>query len=156
VYLYDLVSIEEILKRFTVISIVGLSKDPSKDSYRVASYMKNEGFTVIPVNPSTSEILGERCYPSLTAMPEELQRRVEIVNIFRPSQQVSPLVDEAIKMRKRWGSPSVVWTQLGIVDYEAAARAESAGLAVVMDRCILIEHQRINRESISQNKRSAK
>ena len=138
-------SIEEILKKFRVIAIVGLSRDPSKDSNRVATYMKHEGFTIIPVNPSTSEILGERCYPSLTEMPEELQRRVEIINIFRPSQQVSPIVDEAIKMRKRWGSPSVIWTQLGIVDYEAAARAESTGLAVVMDRCILIEHQRIKR-----------
>jgi predicted CoA-binding protein len=137
------VSIEEILKKFRVIAIVGFSRDPSKDSNRVATYMKHEGFTIIPVNPSTSEILGERCYPSLTAMPEELQRRVEIVNIFRPSQQVSTIVDEAIKMRKRWGNPSVVWTQLGIVDYEATARAESTGLAVVMDRCILIEHQRV-------------
>jgi uncharacterized protein len=150
------VSIDEILKRFRVITIIGLSRDPSKDSNRVATYMKHEGFTIIPVNPSTSEILGERCYPSLIEMPEELQRRVEIINIFRPSQHVSPIVDEAIKMRKRWGSPNVVWTQLGIVDYEAAARAESAGLAVVMDRCILIEHQRINRESIHQNKHSAK
>ena len=140
-----MVSIEEILKKFKVITIVGLSKDPSKDSYQVATYMKNEGFTIIPVNPSTSEILGERCYPSLTEMPEELQRRVEIVNIFRPSKQVSPIVDEVIKMRKRGGSPNVVWTQLGIVDFEAAARAEFMGLAVVMDRCILIEHQRIKR-----------
>ena len=140
-----MVSIEEILKKFKVITIVGLSKNPSKDSYQVATYMKNEGFTIIPVNPSTSEILGERCYPSLTEMPEELQRRVEIVNIFRPSKQVSPIVDEVIKMRKRGGSPNVVWTQLGIVDFEAAARAESMGLAVVMDRCILIEHQRIKR-----------
>ena len=139
-------SIEEILKKFRVIAIVGLSRDPSKDSNRVATYMKHEGFTILPVNPSASEILGEKCYPSLTAMPEELQRRVEIVNIFRPSQQVGPIIDEAIKMRKRWGSPSVVWTQLGIVDYEAAARAESAGLAVVMDRCMLIEHKRINSE----------
>ena len=139
-------SIEEILKRFRVITIVGLSQDPSKDSNRVASYLKQEGFTIIPVNPSASEILGEKCYPSLTAMPEELQRRVEIVNIFRPSQQVGPIVDEAIKMRKRWGSPSVVWTQLGIVDHEAAARAESAGFVVIMDRCMLIEHKRINRE----------
>ena len=89
-------------------------------------------------------------------MPEELQRRVEIVNIFRPSQQVGPIVDEAIKMRKRWGSPSVIWTQLGIVDYEAAARAESAGLTVVMDRCMLIEHQQTTRGSIHQNKHSAK
>lgn len=149
-----MVSIEEILKRFRVITIVGLSRDPLKDSNRVATYLKHEGFIIVPVNPSTSEILGERCYPSLTAMPEELQRRVEVVNIFRPSQHVSPIVDEAITMRKRWDSPSVIWTQLGIVHYEAAARAESAGLAVVMDRCILIEHQRINRELIPQSKRS--
>jgi len=140
------VFIEEILKRFRVITVVGLSQDPSKDSNRVATYLKDQGFTIIPVNPSTSEILGEKCYPSLTAMPEELQRRVEIVNIFRPSQQVGPIVDEVVKMRKIWGSPNVVWTQLGIVDHEAAARAESAGLTVVMDRCMLIEHKRIKRE----------
>jgi len=139
------VAFDRILKQLNVIAIVGLSKDSKKDSNCVASYLKREGFIVVPINPSTREVLGEKCYPSLTAVSEDLKRRIEIVNIFRPSNEISSIVNEAIEIRKKYGNISVIWMQLGIIDFQSAAKAESVGMKVVMDRCILIEHQRLTR-----------
>jgi len=126
-------SIREILLRYRTIAVVGCSKDPSKDAHTVPAYMQSRGYRILPVNPTASEILGEKAYPSLSAVPESY----DVVNIFRPSDQVGPIVDEAI----REGKGRVIWMQTGIVNEAAAAKARAAGIRVVMDRCMRTEHR---------------
>lgn len=135
--------IRGILRRYTVVAVVGLSRNPSKDSYKVAEYLQKAGYRVVPVNPVAEEILGEKSYGSLLELPEELKRSVEVVDIFRPPEAVPPIVDDAIKLREEHGAPHVIWMQLEIVNEEAAEKARNAGMKVIMDRCILVEHQRL-------------
>jgi predicted CoA-binding protein len=134
--------IKEILEEYRIVAVVGLSRDPAKDSYRVASFLKSQGFKVIPVNPTIPEVLGEKAYPSLLDLPENLKRTVEIVDIFRRPEDVPPIVEQAVELKKRYGRPHVVWMQLGITNKAAAKLARDAGMDVVMDRCIWIEHDR--------------
>lgn len=135
-------TIKEILTRYRNVAVVGLSRDPTKYSYEVASYLKNQGFHIVPVNPFTDEVLGEKSYKSLIEMPSEVQRTIEIVDIFRPSQDVPPIVDQAIELKRLYDVLKVVWMQLSIVNVDAAESARKAGLTVVMDRCMLKEHRR--------------
>ncbi|MCL4435127.1 MAG: CoA-binding protein [Thaumarchaeota archaeon] len=134
--------IEDILSRSKTIAVIGLSRSPGKDSYRVAQYLQSQGYRIVPVNPSAEEILGERSYPSLQDLPDNLKRSVDVVDIFRPSEDVPPIVDQAVEVQRRLGRPSVIWMQLGIVNEAAAHRALAAGLKVVMNRCMEIEHRR--------------
>ena len=134
--------IEDILSRSKTIAVIGLSRSPGKDSYRVAQYLQSQGYRIVPVNPSAEEILGERSYPSLQDLPDNLKRSVDVVDIFRPSEDVPPIVDQAVEVHRRLGRPSVIWMQLGIVNEAAAHRALAAGLKVVMNRCMEIEHRR--------------
>lgn len=124
-----------ILKRYKRIAMVGLSANPYRPSNFVARYMRAAGYQVFPVNPREAEILGLRCYPSLAEAP----RPVEIVDIFRESSAVPGIVEEAISVGAK-----VVWMQLGVVNEQAAERALGAGLEVVMDRCVKIEHARFS------------
>jgi predicted CoA-binding protein len=117
-------------------AVVGCSPDPGRDSHRIASMLKRRGYAVIPVNPLATEILGERCYPTLDAAP----RGIEVVDIFRRADLAGPHVDEAIAIGAR-----AVWMQLGVIDEAAAERARAAGLRVVMDRCPAIELPRLDR-----------
>jgi predicted CoA-binding protein len=134
--------IKEILTKYKTIAVVGLSKKPSKDSHRVSAYLKAHGFRVIPVNPFANEILGEKSYNSLLDIPPEIQKTIEVVDVFRPSEDVSPIVEQVVKLKTKYGKPHVVWMQLDIVNEQAAEAAKKAGLTVVMDRCIMIEHER--------------
>ncbi|MCS7314054.1 MAG: CoA-binding protein [Bryobacterales bacterium] len=127
-------SIAEILRSARTIAVVGLSSKPWRPSYGVAEYMKRAGYRIIPVNPNEQEVLGEKSYPDLEAVPE----RVDIVNVFRRSEFVPEIVEAAIRIGAR-----VVWLQEGIRHDEAAERARGAGLQVVQDRCILKEHRRL-------------
>jgi len=135
--------IEEILRAYRVVAVVGLSRDPSKDSNVVASYLKGMGYRIVPINPYADMVLGERCYISLLDTPEQIQREIEIVDIFRPSGDVPAIVEQAIEMRRRFGNPKVVWLQLGIRNAEAAARASGEGLEVVEDRCMMVERRKL-------------
>ena len=126
---------KEMLTRYKNIAVVGLSPDPEKPSHEVAAYLKRAGFRIIPVNPACREILGERCYPTLADVPDQ----VEIVDVFRRSEFLPEIVEQAVAKGAR-----VVWMQEGIVNRAAAARAEAAGLAVVMDRCLLKEHVKVS------------
>jgi predicted CoA-binding protein len=136
--------IGEILRRYRTVAVVGLSREQSKDSYKVAEYLKMNGFRIIPINPFADEILGERCYKSLLEMPTEIQKATEVVDIFRPAKDVSPIVHHAIMLNKKFGTPHVLWMQLGIINEEAAETARKAGLIVVMDKCIMQEHRRVS------------
>ncbi len=131
------------MKKYKVIAVVGLSKEPGKDSHRVAAYLKQHGYRILPVNPFVDEVLGEKSYRSLLDIPEEIQKTIDIVDIFRRSEDVPPIVQQAIEMKEKVGRPFVVWMQLGIVNEEAAKAAPRAGLVVVMDRCLMVEHQRL-------------
>jgi len=131
--------IKSILEKHKTVAVVGLSKDPAKDSNRVAKYLKKKGYRIIPINPFADAILGEKCYKTLLDVPET----VEIVDIFRPAKDVPPIVDQAIELKKRLGNPHVIWMQLGIVNEEAAKRARDAGLTVIMDRCMMVEYKRL-------------
>ncbi|MEE8355079.1 MAG: CoA-binding protein [Candidatus Bathyarchaeia archaeon] len=135
--------IRGILKRHTTVAVVGLSRNPSKASYEVAEYLQSRGYRIVPINPGADEILGEKSYGSLLELPEELKRSVEIVDLFRPSEAVPPFVDDAIKLREEFGAPEVIWMQLGIVNEEAAEMARGAGMTVIMDRCMKVEHRRL-------------
>ena len=124
----------EILALDTV-AVMGCSTTPGKDAHDVPRYLLDNGYDVVPVNPFAEEALGRTAYDSLSAVPDE----VDIVNVFRPSEEVSGVVDEALDRT----DAGVVWTQLGIRDEAAAARAEAAGKRVVQDRCIKVEHRRL-------------
>ncbi len=112
------------------IAVVGLSDQPARTSNRVAAYMQAQGYTIIPVNPQIREALGVRAYPSLAAIDQPFA----LVNVFRRSEFVAGVVDEAIA-----AGAQGLWTQLGVIDYTAAERARRAGLVVVMDRCLMVE-----------------
>ncbi|MEW6404431.1 MAG: CoA-binding protein [Chloroflexota bacterium] len=125
---------KDILLSAKTIASVGVSSNPAKDSYSVVEYLKAQGYRVIPVNPTASEILGEKSYPDLSSVPE----KIDVVQIFRKPEDVPPVVDEAIKVGAK-----AVWMQEGIVNEEAAIKARSAGLRVVMDACMRVNHRRL-------------
>jgi len=135
--------IDEILRKYKNVAVVGLSRDPEKESSIVASYLKRKGYRIIPINPFADSLLGEKCYRSILEAPEQVQREIEIVDIFRPSGDVPPIVDQAIELRKRYGNPKVIWMQRGIGHAEAAAKARGAGLEVLEDRCMMEEHRKM-------------
>lgn len=134
--------IKEILKH-KVIAIVGLSRDPEKDSHKVGVYLKRHGYHIIPINLFANEVVGEKSYKNLLDIPPKIQKTIEIVDIFRPAEDVLRIVKQTIKLRKLNGRPFVVWMQLGIVEKQAAEIARRAGLVVVMDKCLMIEHRRL-------------
>ncbi|WP_135851756.1 CoA-binding protein [Halorussus salinus] len=119
----------------TRVAVVGCSSTPGKDAHEIPKYLLENGYEVIPVNPTADEIFGRTAYDSLA----EVEENVEIVDVFRPSDEVAGIVDEALAR----DDVAVVWTQLNVADSEAAARAEEAGLRVVQDKCIKVEHQRL-------------
>jgi uncharacterized protein len=128
--------VREVLTGTRVWAVVGCSPDPGRDSHRIAALLQRRGYRVIPVNPAAGEVLGERCYPSLDAIPAS--EGVEVVDVFRRSSAAGEHVDEAIAIGAK-----AVWLQLGVIDEAAAERARAAGLQVVMDRCPAIEIRRM-------------
>jgi len=135
--------VKEILAKYKTVAVVGASKDPSKDSNRVAKYLQSQGFRIIPVNPTADEILGEKCYKSLLEMPADVQKTIEIVDVFRPSSDTPGIVEQAVKLKERYDKPYVIWMQLGIINEQAAEIARQAGIIVVMNRCMMQEHKKL-------------
>ena len=125
--------IYEILKNYKTIAVVGLSSNPMRPSHGVAKYIQAAGYRIIPVNPNEREVLGEKSYARLEDVPE----KIEIVDVFRRAEEVPPVVESAIRIGAK-----VVWMQLGIENEKAAERARAAGLVVVEDACVLIEHKK--------------
>jgi predicted CoA-binding protein len=127
-------TIKAVLSTPQTVAVVGCSPNPDRDSHRIAKLLQAKGHRVIPVNPGHQEILGVPCYAGLRDIPEP----VDMVDIFRRSEHVAPLVDEAIDTGAK-----IVWMQLGVIDEQAAAKAQAAGLIVIMDRCPAIEYRRL-------------
>ena len=126
--------IRDILATPQTIAVVGCSPDPSRDSHQIAALLKAKGHTIIPVNPHCQEVLGERCFASL----HEIPTRVDMVDVFRRSQFVRQIAEDAVAI-----DAAVLWLQLGVIDEDAAQRAQAAGLTVIMDRCPAIEYRRL-------------
>jgi predicted CoA-binding protein len=124
--------IRDLLQRSNTIAVVGLSPNPMRPSHGVSSYMQEQGYKIIPVNPTVNEVLGKKSYGSLL----EIQEKIDIVNVFRRSEFVEAIVDQAIQLKV-----PAVWMQEGVVHQKAAEKAERAGIFVVMDLCILKEHR---------------
>jgi predicted CoA-binding protein len=127
-------AIADILKTYKTIAVVGLSSNPNRPSFGVTQYMQSAGYRIIPVNPDETEVLGEKSYPRLEDIPKS--RPIEIVDVFRRSEDIPPVVDSAIAVGAK-----VIWMQQGIENQNAAAKARAAGLFVLEDACILIEHR---------------
>lgn len=126
--------IAALLEESSTVAVVGLSPKPERDSHRVAAYLKERGYRIVPVYPREEEILGEKVYHSLSEIPFP----VDIVNIFRRSEEVLPVVAEAVTLR-----PRAIWLQLGITNEGAVPLCQEAGVLLVMDRCIMVEHRRL-------------
>jgi uncharacterized protein len=127
--------IADILQKYKTIAVVGLSSNPRRPSFSVTQYMQSAGYRIIPVNPNETEVLGEKSYPCLEDIPKSV--KIEIVDIFRRSEYIPPIVDSAIAIGAK-----IIWMQQGIEHHAAAAKARAAGLIAVEDACMLIEHRR--------------
>ena len=127
---------EEIRKILSLktVAVIGMSKNPEKAAHYVPKYLSENGFDIIPINPTTPEILNKKCYSNVN----EIENSIDVVDVFRPSEQVLPVVEEAIKKK-----PKVIWLQEGIHNPEAEELARRAGITVVFNRCMLAEHQRL-------------
>jgi uncharacterized protein len=128
--------LRDVLAMARTIAVVGLSPSPERPSQHVARYLQSVGYRIIPVNPHHAVILGERSYPTLTAAAAD--QPIDVVDVFRRSAFVGPIVDEAIRLRP---PPKLIWLQLGVVDEAAAERAQAAGIPFVMDHCLMVEHR---------------
>ncbi|MBB6646239.1 CoA-binding protein [Halobellus ruber] len=132
--------LERILNHDTV-AVVGNSTTPGKAAHDVPAYLQRHGYRIVPVNPFADEILGETAYDSLADVPDSIG--VDVVNVFRPSEEAGGIVDSAIERAERLGDVAAVWLQLDITDSEAAERAADAGLDFVQDNCMKVEHRRL-------------
>jgi hypothetical protein len=137
----DIATLRRILGTCKTVAVVGLSPQWHRPSFFAAKYLQAHGYRIVPVNPTASEILGERCYPSVSAAAAALGARgekIDLVDCFRRSEDIPPIADEAIAIGAR-----CLWMQIGVIDEQAAAKARDSGLDVVMDRCVKIEHARL-------------
>jgi hypothetical protein len=130
--------IADLLKKTKTIAVLGLSPKPGRDSYRVAADLQRFGYRIVPVRPNAESILGEKAYPSLSAIPKTLLSEIDLVNVFRAPEHVPEIVDECLQLGVR-----ALWLQLGIVHEAAAARAVEGGMTVVMDRCTYVDYLRL-------------
>ena len=131
----------EILRKYKVVVVVGASKNPEKDANTVPAYLREHGYTVIPVNPTTDLIDGVKTYPSLADIPEEIAKTVDVVDVFRPSEELPDVARAVVAMKKRTGRPFVFWAQLGLENEEAKKILADAKVNYVMDRCMRTEHR---------------
>ena len=131
----------EVIRTRKVVAVVGASKNPEKDAYTVPEYLQKHGYTVIPVNPTTDRINGVKTYPSLSAIPDELAKKIEVVDVFRPPEELPEVAMQVVELKKRTGMPLVFWGQEGLENEEAKKILSEAKIDYVMDRCMRVEHE---------------
>src|SRR5271157_3884123 len=132
---------KEVVRKYRFVAVVGASKNPEKEAFTVPAYLQKNGFRVVPVNPSADTIHGEKAFPSLAALPEDVAKAVDIVEVFRPSEDLAGIATQVVEMKKRFGRPFVFWAQQGIENEEAKRILEAAGVDYVMDACMRTVHQ---------------
>jgi predicted CoA-binding protein len=137
---YSTVDPKEVLRKYRIIAVVGASKNPEKDANTVPAYLMEHGYTIIPVNPTAENILGVKAYPSLLSLPSQIASKLEVVNVFRPSEELPEVARQTVEVKKNYGRPYVFWAQLGLYNEEAAKILSQAGIDYVMDACMRIVH----------------
>ena len=131
----------EVVNKYRFVAVVGASKSPEKEAYTVPEYLQKHGFTIVPINPTADVIHGEKAFPSLSALPDDVAKKVEIVEVFRPSEELPQVAAQVVEMKKRAGRPLVFWAQQGIENDDAKKMLRSAGVDYVMDACMRTIHQ---------------
>ncbi len=139
------VSPTDVMRRYKVIAVVGASKNPEKEANSVPAYLQDHGYTIVPVNPTADSVLGLKAYPSLADIPEELAKSVDVVDVFRPSEELPQVARQVVEMKSKTGRPFVFWGQLGLENEEAKKVLTDANVDYVMDKCMRIEHGMIDR-----------
>lgn len=132
---------KDVMRRYKVIAVVGASKNPEKEANTVPAYLQEHGYTIIPVNPTADSVLGVRAYPSLGEIPEQTARTVEVVEVFRPSEEFPQVAKQVAEMKEKTGRPHVFWGQLGLENEEAKKILSDAKVDYVMDKCMRVEHR---------------
>ena len=135
-------NIKDVIESAKNIAVIGCSRKPGRASCRVAGYLQGQGYKIIPVHPNYDEVLGEKTYPTVYDIPEDI--KVDIVDIFRRSDHTAAMVDQVIRRKKETGQEPVVWTQLNVSSDEAREKAKDAGLAYVENKCLMVEHQKLH------------
>ena len=136
----------EVLRNHRVIAVVGASKNPEKDAHSVPLYLKEHGYKIIPINPTAEELFGERAYPTLRDVPRELAQQIEVVDVFRPSEELPKVAHQVVEMKRLYRSPLTFWAQLGLESEEAKRILIENDIPYVMNECTRAEHQRARRE----------
>ncbi len=137
------ISPEEVLKKYKAIAVVGASKNPEKEAYKVPLYLKQHGYKIIPINPTADQVLDEKAYSSLLELPAELARQIDLVDVFRPSEELPQVAQQVIDMRKKYGRPFVFWAQLGLENEEAKRMLSKNNIPYVMNACTRVVHRLI-------------
>jgi len=132
---------KEVVKMYRFVAVVGASKSPDKEAFTVPQYLQRHGFRIVPVNPTADSIHGEKAFPTLAALPDDVARRVEVVEVFRPSEELPQVAEQVVEMRKKVGRPFVLWAQQGIENEEAKKILTDEGVDYVMDACMRTVHQ---------------
>jgi uncharacterized protein len=132
---------KEVMRRYRIIAVVGASKNPEKEANTVPAYLQGHGYTIIPVNPTADSILGVKAYPSLGGIPDQVAKTVDVVDVFRPSDEFPEVAKQVAEMKKRTGRPLVFWGQLGLENEEAKKILSDAKVDYVMDKCMRVEHR---------------
>lgn len=132
------VSPRDTLRKYKTIAVVGASKNPSKDAYTVPEFMKAHGYKIVPINPTADEIVGEKAYPSLLDLPAELASKVEIVDVFRPSEELPQVAQQVVDFHKKYGRPFVFWAQLGLENEEAKQLLSENQIPYIMNACLRV------------------
>lgn len=135
------VSPTEVMRKYKMIAVVGASKNPEKEAFTVPAFLQKHGYTIIPVNPTTSTVNGQKAYPSLADIPKELAEQVEVVEVFRPSEEFPEVARQVARMKEKTGRPFVFWGQLGLENEEAKSILADARVEYVMDKCMRVEYQ---------------
>ena len=131
----------EVMRRYKVIAVVGASKNPEKEAFTVPAYLREHGYTIIPVNPTTDKVNGLKSYPSLADIPAEVAEEVDVVEVFRPSEEFPEVARQVATMKRKTGRPFVFWGQLGLENDEAKKILTDSRVDYVMDKCMRVEHQ---------------
>lgn len=132
------ISPREVLKKYKTIAVIGASKNPTKDANTVPQFMKDHGYKIIPVNPTADEIVGEKAYPNLKDLPAELASKVEIVDVFRPSEELPQVAQQVVDFYRKTGRPVVFWAQLGLENEEAKQVLANNKIPYIMNACLRV------------------